>query len=191
MIASDVLCQRAEEYAQALTCYLKGFWCQRLTQAEYDRVLKMYPVNDKYNNERFIGSEVYAADCICWIKQLLGGGSVGHRLSYKEMTSNPLGDCTTQRFKASLTDCIASVEPPAGYGLATDTHAALSLGGGVWIDCNFDANQNGIAIHTGGVPRQFTAGKIPGVLYEEPEQTEREILRKFTNWLIDSYLTHK
>lgn len=181
------LANAASDYLNVTTCYDKGFWCQYMSKAEYDRVLKMYPANAKYGNDKYINTDVYAADCICWIKQLLANGKVGRRLSYNEMAHNPLGDCTNTKFLSSLYDCITSNEPPAGYGLATESHAALSLGGGAWIDCNFSGTQNGVQMHTGGIPSYFKAGKIPGVEYDDKEQ-EREILQSFCNYLIDSYL---
>lgn len=184
---SKELESRAREYLNVETCYEKGFWCQPMTQTEFDRVARMYPQNRTYGNEKLIGTNVYAADCICWIKQLLGGGHVGRRLSYNEMSHNPVGDCTNKQFKAKLYDVIKTSCPPVGYGLATDSHTALSLGNGDWIDCNYGSGQNGVQIHSGGVPDSFTIGKIPGVEYDDKEQ-ERQILQGFCNWLIDNYL---
>ena len=69
------LVKNAIEYLNQSTCYLKGFWCQYLSKPEYDRINAQYKgANDKYNNTKYIGTNVYAGDCICWIKQLLGGG---------------------------------------------------------------------------------------------------------------------
>lgn len=181
------LANAALDYTKVTTCYLKGFWCQYDSKQEYARVLQMYPDNAKYGNEKYCNTDVYAADCICWIKQLLGSGRVGRRLSYNEMSHNPVGDCTNKQFKAKLYDVIKTSTPPAGYGLATDSHAALSLGDGNWIDCNYNGSQNGIAVHSGGVPEYFAIGKIPGVEYDDKE-AERKILQDFCNWMIDSYL---
>lgn len=178
----------ALDYTKATTCYDKGFWCQYMSRSEYNRVLRMYPDNAKYGNEKYVDSDAYAADCICWIKQMLAGGRVGRRLSYNEMAHNPVGDCTNKTFRSKLYDVIKTATPPAGYGLATDSHAALSLGNGNWIDCNYGNGQNGVSVHSGGVPDYFTIGKIPGIEYDDKEQ-ERKILTDFCNWLIDSYLT--
>lgn len=167
MIRYDELAQTAAMFAGYKSCYLKGFWGQELTKAEYDRVLKMYPENAKYKNESLIGTNVFPFDCICFVKALLGGATPERRLSYKEMAAGPLGDCTTQKFKSSLYDCIeGGGNIPAGYGIASDGHAAISLGSGRWIDANYDGvGQNGLKIHSGGVPSKYVCGKIPGIDY--------------------------
>ena len=192
MIKAEELSKRAREFLNVKTCYLKGFFGQPLTQAEYDRVLKMYPDNAKYNNETYIGTGAYAFDCICFVKFLVSGGYVNNRISYAQLKASPIGDCTTQAFMSGLTECVEPAKAPAGYGLATAGHAAISLGGGMWIDANKNATQNGIALHTTGIERFTRAGKIKGIDYETPEPiipTERAILEKFTNWLIEQYLT--
>ena len=192
MIKAEELSKRAREFLNVKTCYLKGFFGQPLTQAEYDRVLKLYPDNAKYNNEAYIGSGAYAFDCVCFVKFLVSNGSVGNRISYAQLKASPIGDCTTQAFMSGLTECVEPAKAPAGYGLATAGHAAISLGGGMWIDANKNATQNGIALHTTGIERFTRAGKIKGIDYETPEPiipAEREILEKFTTWLIEQYLT--
>lgn len=192
MIKAEELSKRAREFLNVKTCYLKGFFGQPLTQAEYDRVLKMYPDNAKYNNEAYIGTGAYAFDCICFVKFLVSNGYVNNRISYAQLKASPIGDCTTQDFMKGLTECVEPAKAPAGYGLATAGHAAISLGGGMWIDANKNATQNGIALHTTGIERFTRAGKIKGIDYETPEPiipAEREILEKFTTWLIEQYLT--
>ena len=184
---NDLLCSRAREFVNVSTCYLKGFWGQRLTVDEYERVLKMYPVNAKYGNETLCSSDVFPFDCVCFVKALLGGATVNRRLTYKEMSANPLGDCTCEKFYNSLYDCVSPESAPAGYGLATLSHSALSLGSGVWIDCNFSGGQNGVAIHTGGIPSYFKAGKIPSIEYPS-KPDESEILHAFADYLIELYL---
>lgn len=194
MIKAEELSKRAQEYLNVTTCYLKGFWGQPLTQGEYDRILAMYPENAGYHNEKYIGTNAYAFDCICFVKSLLAGGSVNKRVTYNDIKATPLGDCTTKAFLESLTECVEPSKgaiPPAGYGLATPGHAAISLGNGMWIDANKNASQNGIAIHTTGIERFTRAGKIKGIDYSTPEPvipTERKILEQFASWLIEEYL---
>lgn len=193
-MTNNELVANAVAYLQVTTCYEKGFWCQYMSQAEYDRILKMYPGNNKYGNEKYINTGVFAADCICWIKQLLGGGTVTRRLSYQQMSANPLGDCNNQKFYDSLYDCCEPSQALPGYGLATTGHAALYVGNGQWMDFNYSGSQNGAALHTGFSSTSFKCGKIPGISYENDEpivDTERGILERFTNWLIDLYLKSK
>ena len=194
---STELVANAIAYLQVTTCYDKGFWCQSMTQSEYDRILKMYPDNAKYGNAKYIGSNVYAADCICFIKQLLGGGTVNKRLTYGQMAANPVGDCTNQGFYNKLYDCCAPDQAMPGYGLATTGHAALYIGNGQWVDFNYNGSQNGIKLHTGFAGTNFKCGKIPGVAYESPDpepkpepivKTEKEIIDGFLAFLRDSYL---
>lgn len=185
----------AIEYLNQSTCYAKGFWCQYFSSPEYDRVNAQYKgANDKYNNTKYIGTNVYAADCICWLKQLLNGGKVGRRLSYAQMAANPLGDCTNQEFYDKLYDCCEPSQAKPGYGLATTSHAALYIGNGQWLDYNFSGDQNGIKLHTGFSGTNFKCGKIPGVSYESDEpiiDTEREILLNFCEFLVNMYLNNK
>lgn len=191
MISAEQICKNANEYTGVTTCYLKGFWGQPLTEAEYARVLKMYPDNAKYDNAKYVGSNAYAFDCICFIKSLVSLGKVGKRCTYADLSKSALGDCTTQEFLSSLYDCCDPQSAPAGYGLATSGHAALSLGNGMWIDANKNATQNGIKIHTSGIERFTRAGKIKGVDYATPEPiipTERKVLEDFASWLIDMYV---
>lgn len=176
---SKELCEHAEAFATVPTCYDKGFWGQKMTQAEYDRILKMYPVNAKYGNEKYIGSDVFPFDCICFLKALLGGATTERRLSYPQMASNPVGDCTNITFKAKLKNRCMPGEAKPGYGLATDSHCALALGNGMWIDCNWDGIQNGVKIHTTGIGAFDVAGEIPGVDYEE----EKDEVQDFLSWL--------
>ena len=178
-MTADELTKHAEEFALVPTCYDKGFWGQKMTKSEYDRILKMYPVNANYGNQKYIGSDVFPFDCICFLKGLLGGATTERRLSYPQMASNPLGDCTNITFKAKLKNRCMPGEAKRGYGLATDGHCGLALGNGSWIDCNFDANQNGIKIHTSGIGVFDVAGEIPGVDYDKTEDEVKE----FLDWL--------
>lgn len=191
-LTSKELVANAVAYLQKTTCYMKGMWCERLTQSEYDFKCRQYPDNRKYGNEKYINTDVYAADCICWMKQLTSGGNVSHRLSYAELCSGPLGDCTNQGFYNSLFDCCEPSQALPGYGLATTGHAALYVGEGQWIDFNYSGNQNGIALHTGFSGTNFRCGKIPGIVYEEPAPTpavnEKEVIDRFLAFLRDSYL---
>lgn len=169
MLTSKELVANAIAYLQKSTCYLKGFWCQYMSTAEYNRVLKMYPDNAKYNNQRYCNTDVYAADCICFLKNLIAGGTVNRRLSYQQMAAGPLGDCNNQTFYNSLYDLCSPVGAPAGYGLATTGHAALCIGNDQWIDFNFtNGGQNGLKLHTGFSGTNFRCGKIPGIDYNQP-----------------------
>lgn len=174
MIQVNDLTERAVAFANApySTCYLKGFWGQLLTEAEYNRIGKMYPENFTYHNSKYIGTDVFPFDCICFIKALLAGASVNKRITYTEMAANPLGDCPNSDpvhgtgFLEQLYDCVDPKTAPAGYGLATSGHAALSLGNGKWIDANYGKGQNGVVIHTSGISMFKKAGKMPGINYE-------------------------
>lgn len=187
------LAKIAEDYTKTTNCYLKGFWFQKITQAEYDRILKLYPRNSVYGNEKYIGSDCNAADCICFIKAITSGATAipEKRITYAQLKAGPLGDCSNETFYDKLYDCLGeNDEIPPGYGIASTKHAALTLGGNKWIDCNFNgAGQNGIAIHySNPVKLGYKVGKIPGIVYENPEpETERETLMKFVTWLVDSY----
>ena len=175
------LVANAVAYLQKRTCYEKGFWCQYMSTAEYNRVLAKYPDNAKYKNESLCNTDVYAADCICWIKQLLNYGSVNRRLSYQEMAANPVGDCTNKQFYDMLYDCCEPSKAMPGYALATTGHAALYVGNGQWMDFNFTSGQNGVALHTGFSGTSFKCGKIPGIAYESPEPVQDEV-KDFLAW---------
>lgn len=183
MTASE-LCEIAESFANAKTCYLKGFWMQFLSESEYSRILRMYPVNSKYGNEKYIGDpDMYPADCICFVKGILGGAKPGKRITYAQMAANPVGDCTNVSFKAKLKNRCMPSEAKAGYGLASDKHCGIALGNGTWIDCNFDGIQNGVKIHTSGIGVFDVAGEIPGVDYSEQEDEVKDFLM----WLYAEY----
>jgi len=191
-LTSKELVANAVAYLQKTTCYLRGFWCQYDSTTEYNRVLQMYPKNASYNNQHYCNTDVYAADCLCFIKQLLGGGTVYKRLSYAQMAANPVGDCDNKTFYNKLYDLRNPVGAPAGYGLATEGHAALCIGNDQWIDFNYSGSQNGIALHTGFSGTSFRCGKIPGITYEEPAPTpavnEKEVIDRFLAFLRDLYL---
>ena len=185
---SSELAARAKAFLNVKTCYLLGFWGQYLSQAEYDRVNRELArsgrSNDKYNNQSLIGTDVYPFDCINFVKGLLGGcTAAGNRISYAQMRKNPVGDCTPEQFLEQLYDrCDPGMNVPAGYGLAKTGHAALSLGDGYWIDVSFNGSQNGAKLHAGGVPKEYTCGKIPGVEYSSepvPEPTDAAAFRDF------------
>lgn len=187
------LAAMAERFTNFTNCYLKGFWGQKITKAEYDRVNAMYN-NDRYNNQKYIGTDCFAFDCICFVKALLAGATPQRRLTYSEMKSNPLGDCSNPTFYEKLYDCLGKEdEIPAGYGVASTKHAALTLGNNRWIDCNFTGTgQDGLAIHTGNpAALGYKVGKIPGVTYESPEPEpidEKAVLERFAKWAINEYL---
>lgn len=194
MKASD-LCMIAKSILSRKNGYLKGFWGQYGgtkgdPNSEYNRVLRMYPDNKKFNNEDIAcDKEAVCFDCICMVKAILGGFTSNplNRISYSQMAANPVGDCTTQSFKKKLYETCSPKDAKAGYGLATDGHAAIALGSGMWIDCNYSGSQNGVALHTTGIERFDVAGKIPGVEYD----VEYDDVKDFLNWLYDSYKASK
>ena len=166
--------------------YEYGGWGQEMTLATLNALAERYPKNKPVNVEN-VGK--WGFDCICLIKGILAGVRPGHHVnSYAELKKNPIGDCTNKEFKAMLYDTCAPEKAPAGYGIATDKHAALTLGNGLWVDANRIGSQNGIAVHSGSYPDGCICGKIPGVEYTAEKVSEREILQSFCNFLIDSYL---
>lgn len=188
------LANNAREFLKVQTCYLLGFWAQYCSQAEYDRVnieiARAGKNNDKYGNRKYINSNVYAADCICFVKGLLGGLRVGHRIGYGAMAA-PLGDVTPEEFLKLLYECVSPPETgnymnvPAGFGLAKPGHAALSLGNGEWIDYSYNSSQNGVRLHTGGIPKEYRCGKIPGVDYSDQPVPEPGDAEDFRNYLME------
>ena len=163
------LTNNALAYLEHGTCYLKGFWGQSLTQAEYNRVLVYNPSNAKYGNTKYIGTGVYPFDCICFIKALLGGATVDNRITYNQLKANPVGDCNNETFLKMLQNNSPCSPKDAkhGYGLATKGHCAIALGNGRWIDANWNKSQNGVAVHETGIEMFTVAGKINGVDYLE------------------------
>lgn len=185
----------AASFVNVPTFYEYGGWGQTMTKAELDRLANLYPKNKpvNYNN---VGK--WGFDCICYIKGLLSGVTPLHHVNdYNAIKNCPIGDCTNGDFLNKLYDCVNPKDAPAGYGLATASHAAISLGGDKWIDANRNANQDGVQIHTTGIEQFTKAGKIPGIEYDaqpQPEPTpvvptERQILINFVTWLVDEYLS--
>lgn len=186
------LAENAYAFAtNARTCYLKGGYGQRLTYAEYNRLCTQYPDNAKYKNADKANTDYYPFDCICFVKALTSGLQNGDYLTYNQLKNGPLGDCTNKQFIDGLYDCCAPKDAPAGYGLATSGHAAISLGGGAWIDANFSGAQNGVQVHTSGIEQFTKAGKIKGVTYNDAPITERDTLIKFVTWLVNYYLKNR
>ena len=73
-----------------------------------------------------------------------------------------------------------------GYGISKKGHAALSLGGGRWVDVSFDySGQNGAMLHTGGIPGNYVCGKIPGVDYSDQPVPEPGDAEDFRNYLME------
>lgn len=182
------LCEIAVAFSNVPNFYELGGWGQEMTRATLESLAERYPKNKPVNYDN-VGK--WGFDCICWIKGMLAGvrppdKHINSYTAYK--TACPIGDCTNVEFKKMLYDCCEPASAPAGYGLASDRHAALSLGSGRWIDCNREAGQDGIKIHTGAPTWAERAGKIPGVEYGQDPQDEREILMRFVTWLVDEYL---
>ena len=179
MMTGNEVALRAEEFANALTKYEKGWWGQYPSQAEWNRILKMYPENSTYGNERYIGnSSCFFFDCVCLVKAILGGATVSHRIGYAALANNPMGDCDNVAFLNALrkNDGCKPTEAKRGYGLATRTHAAIALGDGKWVDCNFikkngQVVQDGLVIHTTGIEQFTIAGKLTGVDYTDVTPT--------------------
>ena len=168
---SKELCDLALQFAALPNFYEYGGWGQEMTRATLDALAARYPKNKSINYDN-VGK--WGFDCICWIKGMLSGVTPQHHInSYQEFKNNcPIGDCTNVEFKNMLYDCCDPDEAPAGYGIANDRHAALSLGNGKWIDCNrTDSGQDGIQVHFGGL-NGFKAGKIPSVDYDQEPQTD-------------------
>lgn len=170
-MTSEEFARTAEEFAGTLTCYLYGFWGQYLSQQEYSRVNALPGIrgaNDKFNNQKYIGTGVFPFDCINLLKGILGGATRTRRISYAEMAANPMGDITNESF-LKLMQSRGNVSPKdakRGMGLATRGHAAIALGNGRWVDANFiNGKQNGIVIHSTGIEQFTCAGEIPGIEY--------------------------
>lgn len=166
--------QTAESFASVLTCYLYGFWGQPLTQEEYNRVNALPAIhgsNNKFGNQKYIGSGVFPFDCINVIKGILGGATTQRRVDYNAIKNCPIGDCTNQEFLDMMKkDNINPKNAKRGMGLATSGHAAIALGDGRWVDANFTNGQNGVKIHDTGIEQFTCAGRIPGVEYLEDIQ---------------------
>lgn len=191
MKVSDFV-RTAKEFANYTTCYLKGGIGKYLDQAWYDSLLKKYPDNAKYGNGKdghYVNTDCFEFDCITFVKSILAGCTIKHHLAdYSEYNKCPIGDCTTKGFKSMLYDTCVPRKAEAGYGLATDGHAGISLGNGVWIDCNWDGKtQNGVAVHYTGIERFDVAGKIPTIDYEEKEDEVKEFLA----WLYEEWKGRK
>ena len=179
---AETLAATAAAFAEQETFYEYGGWGQEMTLATLNALAERYPKNKPVKPEN-VGK--WGFDCICFIKGILAGVTPAHHInSYNEMkTKCPIGDCTNTAFLDMLYDRCKPSEAPAGYGLATKGHAALSLGSGRWIDANRCDGQDGVKIHF-GIPDTFTAGKIPGVDYEAPGQDD---VQKFLTWLYNEW----
>lgn len=172
-MTSEEYARTAEEFAGKLNCYLLGFWGQYLSQAEYSRVNALKGIqgkNDTFGNQKYIGTSVFPFDCINLVKGILGGATVNRRISYQEMSANPMGDINNEDF-LKLMQARGNVNPKnakRGMGLATKTHAAIALGNGRWVDANFiSGKQNGVVIHNTGIEQFTCAGEIPGIEYSD------------------------
>lgn len=163
----------AEDIASSFTCYLYGFWGQKLTREEYNRVNALPNINganNKFGNQKYIGTGVLPFDCINLPKGILGGATKDRRISYSQMAANPIGDCTNQQFLALMQQNgnLNPKDAKRGMGLATSGHAAIALGGGRWVDANFiNGKQNGVVIHDTGIEQFTCAGRIPGIEYSD------------------------
>jgi len=171
MMKADEFAGIAESFLNVPTCYLLGFWGQYLSLSEYNRVNNLDGIkgkNDKFNNKRFCGTNVFAFDCINYIKGLLAGTTTKKRVDYNAIKNCPIGDCRNDEFLAMMQKSgVKPKDATRGMGLATSGHAAIALGGGKWIDANFTGSQNGVAIHTTGIDQFTAAGYIDGIDYTE------------------------
>ena len=172
----------AAAFADEATFYEYGGWGQEMTLATLNSLAERYPKNKPVKPEN-VGK--WGFDCICFIKGLLAGVTPAHHInSYQEMARKcPIGDATNQQFLEKLYDCCDPLDAPAGYGLATGSHAAISLGNNRWIDANRCDGQDGVKIHA-GIPESFKAGKIPGVDYAAPVTDE---VRDFLTWAYNEW----
>ena len=154
------------------TCYLKGGWGQRLSESEYQRLLRQYPDNAKYGNEKYAGTKVRPADCICIVKGITSGATPENDISYTQLKAGPLGDCTNEKFYNMLYDCITDPNDMVpGMAIASTKHAGIVLGVNCWADANYTGagKQNGIAIHySNPIAAGYRVGKMPGIVYENP-----------------------
>jgi len=161
--------QNAESFASVLTCYLYGFFGQPLTQEEYNRVNALPAIhgsNNKFGNQKYIGTGVFAFDCICYVKALLSGATTQRRVDYNAIKNCPIHDCTNQEFLEMMQkDNINPKNATRGMGLASSSHAAVALGNGRWADANFTSGQNGVKIHDSGIEQFTCAGRIYGIDY--------------------------
>ena len=169
-MTSKELAKLAEEFSVQPNFYELGGWGQEMTRATLESLAERYPKNKPVNYDN-VGK--WGFDCICMIKGILAGVTPSHHInSYQEMKAKcPLGDCTNLEFLNELYDRRDPTDAPAGYGLATKGHAAISLGNNRWVDANRCDGQDGVKIHV-GIPETFVAGKIPGVDYEKEPQTD-------------------
>ena len=178
-MTNEELAKAAESFATEKTFYEYGGWGQTMSRAELDRLASLYPKNKPVDYEH-VGQ--WGFDCICFIKGLMAGVTpMRHVDSYKEMAANPIGDCTNKEFLAMLTESFTTTtgdKVPRGYGLATESHAALSLGDGKWIDANRTGSQDGVRVHY-GIPANYKAGKIPGITYDKPESDDVQDFLQF------------
>lgn len=186
-MTNNELAGTAAAFVDVPTFYEYGGWGQTMTRSELDRLATLYPKNRPVNYDN-IGK--WGFDCICYIKGLLSGVTPLHHVNdYNAIKNCPIGDCTNTQFMNKLYDCVPPKNAGPGYGLATENHAALALGGGRWIDANRNNTQNGVQIHNTGIEQFTVCGKIPGVEYlAEPVPEERAVLMDFVTWLVDTYL---
>lgn len=171
------IADRAEAFAKAITCYMKGGFGQRLTQATYNSLCSQYPVNRTYGNAKYINSDCFPFDCLCFIKALLNNATVDHRIEYNDIKNSTLGDFTNVDFLNMLkkTACNPK-DAKRGYGLATKGHCGIALGDGRWVDANRTSGQNGVKIHETGIEVFTVAGKIDTVEYLPDEVKVGDII---------------
>lgn len=175
MTGNDVA-KIAREFYEKTTCYLKGFWGQKPTKTEFDRVAKLYPDNaTKYGNQKeghYVNTDCFPFDCVNFVKAITSGALPTNRITYTQLKNGPLGDCSTDKLYNKLVyDCVKDgndVLP--GMVVSSAKHAGIVLGVNCWIDANFTGTnkQNGLAIHySDPVTLGYKVGKIPGIIYED------------------------
>lgn len=163
----------AESFSSVSTCYMLGGYGQKLTQATYNYLCGKYPKNKTYGNQKYVGSNTFPLDCICFVKALCAGLTAYpvHRIEYEDIKKTPMGDITNDKFLA-LMKKNNGVEPKyakRGMGLANKSHAAIALGDGMWVDANKWGSQNGVVIHKTGIEQFDIAGEIPGIDYSDEQ----------------------
>lgn len=193
-MTGDEIAKIAREFYSKTTCYLKGAWGQKLTNAEYKRLCNLYSSNTKYGNEKYVGTNVYPFDCICFVKAITSGATPDNRITYTQLKNGILGDCTNQYFYDCLYDCVYDPEEMlAGMGVASTKHAGIVLGENCWIDCNFTGTnkQDGLAIHySNPMASGYKVGKIPKVVYEDSPVVKDDV-QDFLQFLYEQWKGNK
>lgn len=197
-MTNDEFATYAEQFVTVPTFYAKGGFMQPCnTQAQYDALCKQYDWNMQHKKSSNVSKR--PVDCICFIKGVCWNARAVP-VKYPTYASNGMPDVTDQRMGDSLQNCVKPSEAKRGMVLWKKGHVGVALGGGRWIDANYCTGQDGVKIHESGIETFTKAGEMPWcVTYTYEEQgggsdaggSERDVLRAFCDWMIDSYLAQK